>query len=66
MSEEKVLFTGEKLKELRKKHGLTQKQVAKGLDVSQAKISEWETGRYQSISKAYQKLLEQFFAKYKK
>jgi transcriptional regulator with XRE-family HTH domain len=66
MSEEKEQFTGAKLKELRKKHGLTQKQVAKGLDVSQAKISEWETGRYQSISKAYQKLLEQFFAKYKK
>jgi len=66
MSQEKDPFTGEKLKELRKKYGLKQKQVAKGLDVSQAKISEWETGRYQSISKAYQKLLEQFFAKYKK
>ncbi len=66
MSTDNKEFTGEKLKELRKKYGLKQQEVADGLDVSQAKVSEWETGRYQSISKAYQKLLEQFFKNYEK
>jgi len=53
-------FTGEKLKELRKKHNLTQKELAEKIDVAQTKISEWENEKHK-ISKAYQKLLLLFF-----
>jgi len=66
MSEEKVLFTGEKLKELRKKHGLKQQEVADGLNVNRTKISEWENGRYKNISNAYQQLLKLFFDRHEK
>ncbi len=66
MSKETKQFTGEKLKELRKKHNLKQQEVADGLNVKRTKISEWETGRYKTISNAYQQLLKLFFDKYEK
>lgn len=60
---EREEFTGEKLRELRKKHGLTQHQLAQEIGTVYSKISEWENGRYQSISNAYQRLLRDFFDK---
>jgi len=63
MNEEKEQFTGEKLKELRRKYGMTQKELAKKIGVVYSKVSEWETGRYQSISNAYQRILKDFFDK---
>jgi len=59
-------FTGEKLKALRKKHGLKQTEVAEGIGVFRTKISEWENGRNAKISNAYQKLLVLYFEKLEK
>lgn len=58
-------MTGEELKSLRKKHNLTQREVAAGIEAQQTRISDWENGRY-TISNAYQILLKQFFAQYEK
>jgi len=60
MSEEKEQFTGEKLKELRKKYGLKQQEVADGIGVMRNKISQWENN-YNKISNIYQKVLKDFF-----
>ncbi len=62
MSEEKEQFTGEKLKELRKKYGLTQKELADKIGTEQTRISEWETNT-KKINKltsfAFSKLFEE-------
>ncbi len=44
------------LKEHRKQLGLTQSQVAEKLDVNQAAVSWWESGRWKPLRK-YQKKL---------
>lgn len=59
VSMEEIEFNAEKLKELRKKYGLTQKDLAKGIGTTQDLISKWENG--QRISASYQKLLRLFF-----
>ncbi|GAB2539715.1 helix-turn-helix domain-containing protein [Rufibacter soli] len=56
-------MTKEELRTLRTTHGLTQRQLADGLGVKVTKISEWENGRYQTISPAYRKLLTDYFDK---
>lgn len=58
-------FTGEKLKELRKKHGLKQKDVAEGIGAFRERVSEWENGKHE-ISNSYQRLLELFFQDFEK
>jgi transcriptional regulator with XRE-family HTH domain len=65
MSEKKEQFTGEKLKELRKKHGLKQQEVADGIGAARERISQWENKVY-PISKAYQRLLILFFKNFPK
>lgn len=54
-------MTGEKLKELREKTGLTQSQLATNLDIQREMIARWETTG--SISKVYQKILTNYFKK---
>ncbi|RNI26615.1 helix-turn-helix domain-containing protein [Rufibacter latericius] len=54
-------MTSSEVKALRTHHGLTQKQLAEAIGVKVTKISEWENGRYQSISPVYQKLLKEYF-----
>lgn len=44
------------LKELRLKAGLTQEQVAKLVDVDQAAVSYWESGKYKPLRKYQRKL----------
>lgn len=44
------------LKELRLKAGLTQEQVAKLVDVEQAAVSYWESGKYKPLRKYQRKL----------
>lgn len=44
------------LRELRLKAGLTQEQVAKLVDVDQAAVSNWETGKYTPARKYRKKL----------
>lgn len=44
------------LKELRLKAGLTQEQVAKLIDVDQAAVSYWESGKYKPLRKYRRKL----------
>ncbi len=60
MRKETTQFTGEKLKELRKKHGLKQQEVADGIGSARERISQWENAKH-PISKSYQKLLSLFF-----
>lgn len=43
---------GKKIKELRKEHNLTQKQLSKALNVSQSSISEWEKNTYEPTATA--------------
>lgn len=44
------------MKELRLKVGLTQKQVAKIIDVDQTAVSNWERGKCKPIRKYREKL----------
>jgi transcriptional regulator with XRE-family HTH domain len=64
MSEEKEQFTGEKLKELRKKHGLTQVELSKETYITRTKLSDYENGA--KISKSIAMLLKLFFEKKEK
>jgi transcriptional regulator with XRE-family HTH domain len=64
MSQEKEQFTGEKLKELRKKYGLTQVELGEELNIQQEMISRWETTN--TISKVYRNILKNFFNRIEK
>jgi transcriptional regulator with XRE-family HTH domain len=64
MNEEKEQFTGEKLKELRKKHNLKQQEVADGIGAARERISEWENKKFE-ISNSYQRLLKLYFDNFK-
>jgi HTH-type transcriptional regulator, competence development regulator len=46
------------LKEARKKKGLTQKDLAQALDVSQSNVSNYEKGNYQLSSEQIIKLVK--------
>jgi len=48
---------GLKLKEYREKHGLTQEELARKLDIPSITISRWERGK--NVSKIYRKVLKQ-------
>ncbi len=61
MSKETEQFTGEKLKELRKKYGLTQVELSKETGITRTKLSEYENGA--KISKSITMLLRLFFEK---
>lgn len=52
-------MTGQELKELRKKAGLTQTELANKIGTYKQVISNWENGR-SNISKPYQKLILMF------
>lgn len=64
MSQETEQFTGEKLKELRKKHKLTQVELGGKLNIQQEMISRWENTN--TISKVYRHILKDFFEKIEK
>lgn len=61
---DKEVFTGNKIKTLRKKYNLTQKDLAKEIGTTSSKVSQWETG-FHKISKSYQYILNDFFVKIK-
>ena len=50
--------TKNNIKELRKRAGLTQKQLAERIQVNQTAVSQWETGRCYPSAKILQKLAE--------
>lgn len=64
MSTDNTLFTGEKLKELRKKHKMTQLELSKETGITRTKLSEYENGA--KISKSMSVLLKLFFEKKEK
>jgi len=47
----------EKIKDYRRKHELTQEQLARQLDIPSITISRWERGK--NISNIYRKVLKQ-------
>lgn len=49
---------GIKIKAMRKKRGLTQKQLAELLEVKQSNISRWESGVYLPNATTLKKLAE--------
>lgn len=53
-------MTGEELKTLREKMGLTQTELAEKIGTFHPVISGWETGKHK-ISKAYLRILKTFF-----
>lgn len=53
-------MTGEELKTLRLKAGLTQTELAEKIKVAYNRISEWENGKYK-MSKVYNRLLNEVF-----
>ncbi|MDX1903791.1 MAG: helix-turn-helix transcriptional regulator [Thermonemataceae bacterium] len=50
-------MNGQELKTLRKKAGLTQKELAEKLGTSVSVVSKWENGKH-AISLAYEKLIK--------
>ncbi len=46
----------EKIKELRKEKGLTQKGLATALNIGQSTISEWENGMYEPTASAIRQI----------
>lgn len=53
-------MTGQELKILREKAGLTQTELAEKIGSFHPQISSWETGK-RKISRAYEKILKDFF-----
>lgn len=51
---------GEKIKELRKENGLTQKQLAEAIDSAQSSVYYWESNKQEPNISALKKLC-QFF-----
>lgn len=49
------------LKELRKRAGLLQEDVARKMDVTQAAVSKWESGDTRCISRKYRKKLAKLY-----
>lgn len=62
LSDDKI-FT-ERLKELREKSGLTQKQVAERLNISQSAYAQWETGKLNPKKETIQKFADLFNVSY--
>lgn len=56
------VMNGKELKILRKKNKLTQKELAKEINVFQGVVSGWENDKHK-ISNAYLTILENFFKK---
>lgn len=53
-------MTGQELKILRERKGLTQRELAEKVGTNFARISDWETGK-RKISNAYVQILKTFF-----
>ena len=53
-------MTGQELKILREKAGLTQGELAAKIGTTYSRVSDWETGK-RKISPAYQTLLKNVF-----
>lgn len=53
-------MTGQELKLLREKAGLTQTELADKIGTTHPRISDWETGK-RKISLAYQRILKNCF-----
>lgn len=53
-------MTGQELKELRLKAGLTQSDLGQKIGVAYTKISQWENDKHK-ISKAYLRYLKEVF-----
>lgn len=51
---------GKRLQELRKEHGLNQKDFAKAIGYSQAQISQWETNVNEPTASALIKIADYF------
>ena len=47
------MYIGEKIAELRKKTGYTQKDLARLLNVDQSAISQWESGKTRPLRKMH-------------
>lgn len=62
LSDDKTFI--ERLKELREKSGLTQKQVAEHLDITQSAYAQWETGRINPKKETIQKFADLFNVSY--
>lgn len=62
LSDDKTFI--ERLKELREKSGLTQKQVAEHLDITQSAYAQWETGRLNPKKETIQKFADLFNVSY--
>lgn len=55
-----ITMTGQELKILRERKGLTQRELAEKVGTNFARISDWETGK-RKISNAYVQILKTFF-----
>lgn len=53
-------MTGQELKSLREKAGLTQTELADKIGTTYPRISDWETGK-RKISLAYRRILKDYF-----
>ncbi len=62
LSDDKTFI--ERLKELRKQSGLTQKQVAEHLDITQSAYAQWETGKLNPKKETIQKFADLFNVSY--
>lgn len=62
LSDDKTFI--ERLKELREQSGLTQKQVAEHLDITQSAYAQWETGKLNPKKETIQKFADLFNVSY--
>ena len=54
------MTTAQRIKDLRKRHRMSQTELSKFVNVSQATVTAWETGRAEPSSSALNKLADFF------